>query len=143
MATNSFIPAIPLSHPFSDDTHIRPCNIRDSLENCISTLHMLSGLFTDEENDSCDSAQVRRGTFLQLQSVASTLEAIETCLGQEAEMNFAERAVEYEVRRATEQHIESDPEVIAKSTLLAKAFVQAYRSYSQIWCMAGLDQAAS
>ena len=36
-------------------------------------------------------------------------------------MNFAERAVEYEVRRATEQHIESDPEVIAKSTLLAKA----------------------
>lgn len=130
MATNSFIPAIPLSHPFSDDTHIRPCNIRDSLENCISTLHMLSGLFTDEENDSCDSAQVRRGTFLQLQSVASTLEAIETCLGQEAEMNFAERAVEYEVRRATEQHIESDPEVIAKSTLLAKAFVQAYRELS-------------
>lgn len=131
MTGNAFTPAIPLSHPFADDTHIRPNNIRDSLENCISTLHMLSGLFTDEENDSCDSAQVRRGTFLQLQSVASVLEAIENCLGQEAEIKFtewkAEREADREARRATEERIEADPAMIEKTVILAKAFAQAYR----------------
>ncbi|MDG4553460.1 MAG: hypothetical protein P9E24_04320, partial [Candidatus Competibacter sp.] len=106
-----------LVHPFADDTHIRPNNIRDALGNCVSTLHLVSELFSDEKGEFYDSAQVRRGVFLHLQSVASTLEAVDAYLGNEAikatEERKAERHAEYEARRATEERIESDPEVIA------------------------------
>ena len=131
MASNSFTPEIPLTHPFADDTHIRPNNICDTLDNCVSTLHLVSELFIDEKSDPFDSIHVRRGMFLQLQTVASTLEAIEECLGRESrkavEEREAERQAEYEARRATEQRIESDPAVIEKTVILAKAFGQAYR----------------
>lgn len=131
MAINSFAPAIPLNHPFADDTHIRRSNVCDTLGNCVSTLHLVSELFIDERSDPFESMGVRRGMFLHLQAVTSTLEAIEECLGSEykkvAEDQEAERQAEYEARRATEQRIESDPEVIAKTVILAKAFGEAYR----------------
>ena len=131
MASNSFTPEIPLTHPFADDTHIRPNNICDTLSNCVSTLHLVSELFIDERIDPFESIHVRRGMFLHLQAVTSTLEAIEECLGRESrkavEEREAERQAEYEARRATEQRIESDPAVIEKTVILAKAFGQAYR----------------
>lgn len=131
MASNSFIPAIPLTHPFADDTHIRPNNVCDTLGNCVSTLHLVSELFIDERIDPFESIHVRRGMFLQLQTVASVLEAIEECLGRESRKAVKEREAEQqadrEARRATEERIEADPAVIEKTVILAKAFAQAYR----------------
>ncbi|MCP5450967.1 MAG: hypothetical protein H6972_10580 [Gammaproteobacteria bacterium] len=131
MASNSFTPEIPLSHPFADDTHIRPNNVCDTLGNCVSTLHLVSELFIDERIDPFESIHVRRGMFLQLQTVASVLEAIEECLGRESRKAVKEREAEQqadrEARRATEERIEADPAVIEKTVILAKAFAQAYR----------------
>ncbi len=132
MANNSFVSAIPLNHPFAGDTHIRPNNVRDTLGNCVSTLHLVSELFIDERSDPFESMGVRRGMFLHLQTVTHTLEAIEECLSSESrkavEDREAERQAEYEARRATEQRVEADPEVIAKTVILAKAFGEAYRA---------------
>ena len=131
MASNSFTPEIPLTHPFADDTHIRPNNICDTLSNCVSTLHLVSELFIDERIDPFESIHVRRGMFLHLQAVTSTLEAIEECLGRESRKAVKEREAEQqadrEARRATEERIEADPAVIEKTVILAKAFAQAYR----------------
>lgn len=131
MASNSFTPEIPLTHPFADDTHIRPNNVCDTLGNCVSTLHLVSELFIDERIDPFESIHVRRGMFLHLQSVASVLEAIEECLGRESrkavEEREAEQQADREARRATEERIEADPAVIEKTVILAKAFAQAYR----------------
>jgi hypothetical protein len=131
MASNSFTPEIPLTHPFADDTHIRPNNVCDTLDNCVSTLHLVSELFIDEKSDPFDSIHVRHGMFLQLQTVASTLEAIEECLGRESRKAVADREAERqadrEARRAIDERIEADPAVIEKSVILAKAFGQAYR----------------
>ncbi len=131
MASNSPTPAIPLTHPFADDNHIRPNNICDTLDNCVSTLHLVSELFIDEKSDPFDSIHVRRGMFLHLQSVASVLEAIEECLGIESrkavEEREAEQQADREARRAIKERIEADPAVIEKSVILAKAFGQVYR----------------
>ena len=131
MASNSFTPEIPLTHPFADDTHIRPNNVCDTLGNCVSTLHLVSELFIDERIDPFESIHVRRGMFLHLQAVTSVLEAIEECLGRESRKAVAEREAEQqadrEARRATEERIEADPAVIEKTVILAKAFAQAYR----------------
>lgn len=136
MASNSFAPEIPVFHPLVEDSCVRPNNIRDSLTNCAATIHLLTELFVSESDDysTFDSVEVRRGISLQLQTVANTLEAIESCLRQEAEISRAEREAEreaeQEARRATKERIEADPAVIEKTTILAKAFAQAYRELS-------------
>lgn len=74
-------------HPLLTGQTLNRADIRDALNNCADTLHMLSDLFGDSDLDRysiLDSAAARRDV-LQLQGLASTLEAIEELLGVEAE----------------------------------------------------------
>ena len=53
-------------------------DIEDSLDNCAATLHLLSDLFGDDNDQYpiLDSSSSRRGTWIQLTGLANTLSAI-------------------------------------------------------------------
>jgi len=58
-------------------------SIEDSLNNCAATLHLLSDLFggNDDQYPILDSSESRRGLWIQLVGIATTLEAISAHLG--------------------------------------------------------------
>ena len=60
-------------------------SIEDSLNNCVATLHLLSDLFggNNDQYPILDSSESRRGLWIQLFGVASTLEAISAHLESE------------------------------------------------------------
>ena len=125
---------ITLFHPLLHDVAVGSCNFRDGLSNCAATVHMLSDLFGDAEMESysvLDSAAARHGMFLQLKSVAYTLEAIEEYIGREAEAareeREAERLARQDRRRAEEDAIAEDPEVIKRRVILAGAMADIFR----------------
>lgn len=121
-------------HPLLTGQTLNRSDIRDALNNCADTLHMLSDLFGDTDMERypvLDSAAARRGMFLQLQGLASTLEAIEELLGVEAEQACAEREArreaEREAARVVEDRIVADPATIEKRVILASAFADVFR----------------
>lgn len=121
-------------HPLLTGQTLNRADIRDALNNCADTLHMLSDLFGDSDLDRysvLDSAAARRGMFLQLQGLASTLEAIEELLGVEAEQACSEREArreaEREAARVVEDRIVADPATIEKRAILAGAFADVFR----------------
>jgi hypothetical protein len=140
MASNTLRNEITLIHPLTQDTSIDSCSIRDTLSNSASTLYLLADLFGGDTDNSqvLESRHAKRGMWLQLYGVANALEAAESYLNREAEKDRADR----EARRATEERIEADPEVITKTTILAKAFAQAYRELSDKDGKEGADDAA-
>lgn len=121
-------------HPLLTGPTLKPKDIRDALNKCTDTLHMLSDLFGDTDMERypvLDSAASRRGVFWQLQGAASTLEAIEELLGIEAEQDWAEREAERLARQdrlqSEEQRIAEDAATIEKRVILASAFADVFR----------------
>ncbi len=125
---------ITLFHPLIHDVAVNSGNFRDGLNNAAATLHMLADLFGDAETDrysALDSAAARHGMFLQLQGVAYALEAIEAYIGREAEAasegREAERLARQDRRRAEEDALAEDPEVIKRRLILAGAMADIFR----------------
>ncbi len=121
-------------HPLLTGPALEPSGVRDTLNNCAATLHMLSDLFGDTDQERypvLESRKERYGMFLQLQGVACTLEAIEELLGIEAEQAYAEREAERLARqdrsRSEEQRIAEDAATIEKRVILASAFADVFR----------------
>jgi len=124
---------VTLFHPLLQAREVDSCNCQDGLNNAAATLYMLADLFGDDDMDrypALDSSSARRGMFLQLISVANTLEAIEEFLGREAEeaseKREAERQARTDARRAEEDRIAVDPEVLEKRAILAGAVVDVF-----------------
>lgn len=72
-----------LIHPYlNSEGAIKSCQIQDALKNSSSVLWMLADLFgSDTERYSfLDSESARRGVFIQLTSIANTLEVLSAAL---------------------------------------------------------------
>lgn len=72
-----------LIHPYlNSEGAIESCQIQDALGNCSSVLLMLADLFgSDTDRYSfLDSESARRGMFVQLTSIANTLEVLSAAL---------------------------------------------------------------
>lgn len=126
---------IALIHPFVGRNFITPDNIRDALDNCVAVLRLLSRHFLQDDDGLFDCAQVRRGMFLQLETVTDLLESIEACLGEEDKHAREELEAEHEAKRQAEQaqremfeRVANDPENIAKQIALSKAFANAIKT---------------
>lgn len=131
MASNNAI-SISLPHPLFDAETVDGGNYRDGLNNCAAVLWALADLFEpDELPASLESPRARRGVFLQLQGVASTLESIGEFLSAQAAHKRELDAVEREaLRRAVseeEDRVSQEPDVIRKRAIIAGAMADVIR----------------